>query len=230
MLGEIVPAKPGTDTEFNKDIEGALIDPENENQLLAEIRGHPLISKNAVKVDTSLVLDNVNLKTGNIDFEGSVLVRGEVLAGFQVIATRDVIVKGIVENAKIVAGRDIIISGGVIGSEVQQLNTSHNQDLETTSEAKEKAASQTGKQPDTQSNQQAGQYVLSNAAEASEDGAETKAAIESSGADGNTDSTGSKENGEPTESKLKEQETDSLNVSLKAGRKIYEPGTRRSGK
>ena len=57
----------------------------------------------------------VDFKVGNIDFHGQVIVSGDVLAGFKINATADVIIKGMVENASIDAGGDIIITGGVAG-------------------------------------------------------------------------------------------------------------------
>ncbi|HET6281099.1 MAG TPA: FapA family protein [Polyangia bacterium] len=61
------------------------------------------------------VRGDVDFKVGNIDFHGQVIVSGDVLAGFKINATADVIVKGMVENASIDAGGDIVITGGVAG-------------------------------------------------------------------------------------------------------------------
>ncbi|GAE91600.1 hypothetical protein JCM21714_553 [Gracilibacillus boraciitolerans JCM 21714] len=58
---------------------------------------------------------DLSLKTGNIDFNGSVTIRGNIPTGFKVIAKGDVIVYGIVEASYIDAGGNIFISEGVAG-------------------------------------------------------------------------------------------------------------------
>ena len=62
------------------------------------------------------VKGDVNYTIGNIDFEGDVIVRGDVLSGFIIHATGDIEVKGVVEDAEISAGRNVIVRGGFIGS------------------------------------------------------------------------------------------------------------------
>lgn len=58
---------------------------------------------------------NVDLKSGNITFNGSVIVTGNVRNGFEVKTTGDIIVMGSVEGATLVAGRDITVNGAIVG-------------------------------------------------------------------------------------------------------------------
>lgn len=58
---------------------------------------------------------NVDYGTGNIDFVGTVVVRGNVLTGFKVTAAGDIRVIGGVEGAELFAGGSIDITGGIIG-------------------------------------------------------------------------------------------------------------------
>jgi uncharacterized protein (DUF342 family) len=58
---------------------------------------------------------NLDFKVGNIDFDGRVTIKGDVLPGFQVKATGDVAITGMVENASIEAGQHLSIRGGVAG-------------------------------------------------------------------------------------------------------------------
>ena len=58
------------------------------------------------------VRGDVDFRIGNIDYHGRVIVSGDVLAGFKITATGDVVVKGMVENASIESGGDIVIKGG----------------------------------------------------------------------------------------------------------------------
>ena len=117
VFGEPVKANPGNEIPFGSDINGAIVHPDDENLLIAESKGHPIISPASVIVDPVLRLANVDIKSGNISFDGSVSVLGEVMPGFTVDVTGDVTVKGMVENATIIAGHSIVVSGGVIGSE-----------------------------------------------------------------------------------------------------------------
>src|SRR5437762_91037 len=48
---------------------------------------------------------NVDFKVGNVDFDGRVTIKGDVLPGFNVKATGDVAITGMVENASIEAGQ-----------------------------------------------------------------------------------------------------------------------------
>ncbi|GGH17778.1 DUF342 domain-containing protein [Paenibacillus segetis] len=58
---------------------------------------------------------NVDYGTGNIEFVGTVVVRGNVLTGFKVTAAGDIRVIGGVEGAELFAGGSIDITGGIIG-------------------------------------------------------------------------------------------------------------------
>jgi len=65
-------------------------------------------------VEVFSVDSDVDFSTGNINFNGTVLVNGDIKEGFEVKAAGDIVVKGNVESARIEAGRDVIIRGGVI--------------------------------------------------------------------------------------------------------------------
>ena len=61
------------------------------------------------------VSGNVDNSVGNIDFTGSVVVHGDVLEGYRVIAKGDITVMGIVEGAYLKAGGDILLHKGMRG-------------------------------------------------------------------------------------------------------------------
>jgi uncharacterized protein (DUF342 family) len=58
---------------------------------------------------------NVDYSIGNIDFVGSVIIRGNVLNGFRVKASGDISVIGGVEAAELYAGGSIDIKAGMMG-------------------------------------------------------------------------------------------------------------------
>jgi len=59
--------------------------------------------------------DNVDYYTGNINFNGSVVIRGDVKAGFTVKAKNNIKISGMVEGATIETGGDLTIDCGING-------------------------------------------------------------------------------------------------------------------
>ncbi|MCI8282027.1 MAG: DUF342 domain-containing protein [Lachnospiraceae bacterium] len=69
---------------------------------------------------------NADLSVGNIDFNGDVLVHGNVCAGVQIKAAGTITVDGIVETADLWAGKDIILRGGMMGGSKSTVFTKGN--------------------------------------------------------------------------------------------------------
>lgn len=113
--GEIKPPPP-KDPGFSKAIVGAVISSEDPNLLIAQIKGHPISIPNGVSVDPVLHVEHVDVKTGNITFDGSLDVKGDIKAGMHVDVTGDVHVNGLVERAWVKAKNDIVIKGGIFGA------------------------------------------------------------------------------------------------------------------
>ncbi len=115
VLGEAIAPVAGKDPGFKPDLQGAEIASTDSNLLIASLKGHPVVFANGVSVDPVLHVDNVDLQTGNIEFDGSLEVKGDVAAGLVIEVSGDVIVKGAVERARIKAGNQVIVQGGVFG-------------------------------------------------------------------------------------------------------------------
>ncbi|MFL0797968.1 MAG: FapA family protein [Cellvibrionaceae bacterium] len=105
---------------------GAKLDESDSNILVAEEKGHPVIIDRGVRQDDTLTLKNVSLATGNVEYDGSLEVQGDVQSGLKIDVTGDVFIKGTVENARIHAGGNITVVGGVLGQEVE-----HDEKMET---------------------------------------------------------------------------------------------------
>ena len=88
---------------------------EDKRILTAGCSGHVSLVEEKVFLSNVLEVDNVGAGTGNIDYDGSVVVLGNVQENYEVKATGTVEVKGVVEGAKIEAGEDIIIARGMKG-------------------------------------------------------------------------------------------------------------------
>jgi hypothetical protein len=61
-------------------------------------------------------VSNVDLSTGNINFEGTLRITGDIKAGMRVKVGGDVIVSGMVEAAEINAGGNVSVKGGIVGN------------------------------------------------------------------------------------------------------------------
>lgn len=115
VLGQIIAAKPGKDIMFSPQLKGAVIDPHDPAVLIAEIAGQPVLANYGMTVEPTITIPTVDLTTGNIDFEGTVNISGDVHAGMSIRATGDIHIGGTVEAAILDAGGDVVVKGGIIG-------------------------------------------------------------------------------------------------------------------
>ena len=99
------------------DIKPTMPDPEDPNFLLSVIDGHILFKGNIlVEIEPEYVINgDIDFNTGNINYVGSVLIKGDVKSGFEVKVDGDVDIWGVVEDAKITAGGSVLLQKGIIG-------------------------------------------------------------------------------------------------------------------
>ncbi len=88
---------------------------EDGTTLTSLVDGHVELVEGQVFVSDMLTVENVDNSTGNIEYEGSVQVNGNVFTNFSVKAHGDIIVKGVVEGAVLEADGNIIIARGMNG-------------------------------------------------------------------------------------------------------------------
>ncbi len=117
VKGQVITAIEGDDTPFDENLPGAIVSSKDPNLLMSTCKGHPVILPCGVKVDNSIVVNNVDMSTGNISYDGSVLVKGEVKPGMKIKVTGDIIVKGVVTKATLIAKNNITVECGIIGSD-----------------------------------------------------------------------------------------------------------------
>lgn len=108
---EPIPGKPyvmraGKNVEFN----------DNEQSFYAILDGQVIVQENRIDVQPVYeVHGDLSMEIGNIDFVGSVIIHGDVPAGFTIQAGGDVQVYGIVEAATIISKGTIYIYEGFAG-------------------------------------------------------------------------------------------------------------------
>lgn len=114
IRGEILDPLPGRNEAFAENLVGSYVAPDDPNLLRAVFNGQPVRRGNGVAVEQVLNVRDVNMASGNISFDGTVNVSGEVLPGMKVSATGDIVVAGLVDGGELDAGGDIRIGGGII--------------------------------------------------------------------------------------------------------------------
>lgn len=112
VLGEELPAKNGKDVALRAGQNVMLS--EDEMSVIALIDGQPKVDGSRISVQPIIVVNgDVDFSTGNINFQGSVKIGGNVLPGFTIKATQDIEVGGVMEGATLEAGGKVSVKGGV---------------------------------------------------------------------------------------------------------------------
>lgn len=84
--------------------------------LYSQVAGHVTLVDDLVMVsDVYDVPANVDASTGDIEYNGTVNVAGNVNTGYAIKADGDIIVNGVVEGATLVAGGNIVLKRGMQG-------------------------------------------------------------------------------------------------------------------
>jgi uncharacterized protein len=114
VFGNVVPAKNPKPVRLLRGKNTYL--EENNTKLFASVDGMVRIDDNKIVVNESYnVANNVGVSTGDIEFNGTVIVSGNISSGFKVIAKGDVEVMGVIESAVVEAGGNIIAHRGIQG-------------------------------------------------------------------------------------------------------------------
>lgn len=74
------------------------------------------LEENQIEITRLYILEEVTRATGNIEFDGSVYVKGNVGTGARITAAEDIIINGFVEGAFLKCEREILLRQGVNGN------------------------------------------------------------------------------------------------------------------
>lgn len=115
VKGDFIPFSPGKEARFRTG-KNVVVSSEGD-AMYASIDGLITTTENnRINVFPLYEVNgDVDYRTGNIDFVGTVVIRGNVLSGFKVKAAGDIRVIGGVEGAEIFAEGSIEVTGGIIG-------------------------------------------------------------------------------------------------------------------
>ena len=94
---------------------------------VAEINGQVMITGGKITVEPVYTVEgDVSLKTGNILFLGTVIVKGNVEDGFSVKASGNIEVKGSVGKCELDAEGDIVVHQGIAGKSAALIRAGKN--------------------------------------------------------------------------------------------------------
>lgn len=116
VFGAVVPFKPGKHASFKygknvKEIDGG-------KSLVSTVDGQVKLEDGKINIyEVYEVRGDVDNSVGNIDFKGSVKIKGNILTGFSVKCKGDLEVEGVVEGATVESEGDIFIKKGILGSD-----------------------------------------------------------------------------------------------------------------
>ena len=114
VTGEILEAKPGRDVDLQPG-KNTELSPDGMS-IISAINGQVVLARGKINVEPVYEVNgDVDMRTGNILFLGTVIVKGNVEDGFSVKAAGDIEVKGSVGKCVLDAEGDINIKQGVMG-------------------------------------------------------------------------------------------------------------------
>lgn len=128
VLGNVINAEAGS--EFVLDLCDNLTIEQSKEQpfktISSKANGYITESNGSLKLNTEFFVDgDLDLRYGNIDFVGSILIKGDVLRGLKVRANEGIVIKGDVEEANLKSGNGSIIIEGYAYGGKRSLITAH---------------------------------------------------------------------------------------------------------
>lgn len=117
VFGKRIPAKKGKEAQFPKPGKNVTLS-EDRRELRSLIKGKASIQGGKVVVLPHIKIDgDVDMSVGNVDFDGDIVISGNINPGFTIKATGNILVAGSVEAASLQAAGNVTIKGGVKGAD-----------------------------------------------------------------------------------------------------------------
>ncbi len=115
LYGRFLEAKNGKDIALpvGKNVQ---VDTDGRT-IIASVSGQVLLVNDKINVEPIMELDGINIKTGNITFLGTIIVKGNVEDGFTVKASGNIEIYGTVGSSNLEADGNIIVSLGIMGKD-----------------------------------------------------------------------------------------------------------------
>lgn len=118
IVGELIKPKEIKDIPLQPGEGATILD--NGTKAIATVSGRPMVANGAINVIPLLIIPgDLNKTTGDIDFDGDIIIKGNIMDNMKVFAEGDLKVFGSVYNSKIVTNGNIDILGRVIGGKLR---------------------------------------------------------------------------------------------------------------
>ena len=116
VFGNSIPAARGVADPVFSAGDGAILS--DDGKLIhADTDGNARLDRGRVIVEPMISVENVDYSNGNMDFDGSVDIRGRVADGFSVKAKGDIQIGKSVSRVNITGGGDIVLKAGITGND-----------------------------------------------------------------------------------------------------------------
>ncbi|MDO4303247.1 MAG: FapA family protein [Bacillota bacterium] len=114
VTGKLIPPRKGKEQSvlYGK---GFLILPDQKTYLAA-MDGRIEMKRGKIEISQMLILDDMTIATGKVDFDGAVYIKGNVGSGTYIKATEDIVIDGFIEAANIECGGSVVLRQGVNGA------------------------------------------------------------------------------------------------------------------
>jgi hypothetical protein len=117
LTGEVLKAREGKNIPLKVGKGAVLLD--NETKVVAVSPGRPEYKKGVISVVPTLVVPHdVDVGTGNVRFDGDIVIKGNIAENLKVSAGGDITVFGNIYHANVYAKGNIRVHGNIINSKV----------------------------------------------------------------------------------------------------------------
>ena len=97
---------------------GTVITPEG-TAIVAAVDGNLTFANGAFNVSEDLYLSgSVDVSSGNLDFIGNIIIKGDVMEGYKVVSKKNISVTGTATGAELIADGDVTVRLGIINSTI----------------------------------------------------------------------------------------------------------------
>lgn len=118
ITGKPVPQKKGVAAKYT--VGKGTVLTGGDTEIIAAVDGNLEYEQGAFVVNEELIIkEDVDVSSGNIEFLGSVSVRGNVCEGFRIVSKKNITVRGSVNGAEIIADGNITVGTGAVNSTIK---------------------------------------------------------------------------------------------------------------
>lgn len=120
VTGKVIRAKDGKEAVFKI---GKNVKLSNDAlSVISEVDGTIVYDNDKISVIQMLeIKGDIGVETGNISFQGQVIVNGNVTSGYEVACEGDLVINGVVEGATLKSGGNLTISRGIQGHDTADI-------------------------------------------------------------------------------------------------------------